>query len=112
MPGSFRTKVKYLREKMTTPEEVLWQHLRNRKFHGLKFRRQHPIRIGYVVDFYCEKLKLAIEIDGEIHENAENKDYDEHRSRILNEMGIKVLRFRNNSVLKNLDKVLTTISEA
>jgi len=95
-----------LRKEMTAAEKRLWLYLNNRGMCGIKFRRQHPIS-GFIVDFYCPKNRLAIEIDGEIHDNQ--KEHDTARQSILESQGIRFLRFRNQEVLNNIDMVLKTI---
>jgi very-short-patch-repair endonuclease len=89
-----------------TPEEkLLWMNLRNRKFHGKKFLRQHPLIYGsyknnpkfFIADFYCAESKLVIELDGKIHDFQ--REYDEQRDFIIQEMGLKVLRIRNEELL-------------
>ena len=88
-----------LRNHSTAAESALWQMLKGRQLAGLKFRRQQGIG-PYVVDFYCPKLKLAIELDGETH--ATRSDYDEQRSVFLaTEKGICVLRFENRVVFES-----------
>lgn len=99
---------KILRKTQTDAEEIVWQSLRNRKVLGFKFRRQHPLD-KYIADFYCYKAKLIIEIDGGIHNQNNNQEYDKNRSYELEEMGITVIRFTNELVNGNLDKVLNTI---
>lgn len=79
-----------LRQTSTTPEVKLWQHLRNRRFMGLKFRRQFPIG-PYVVDFVCLSHKLVIELDGGQH--VQQLDYDNQRTEYLEHFGFRVLRF-------------------
>lgn len=64
-----------LRKQSTKAEKILWNELRNRKFNNLKIRRQHPIE-KYVVDFFCYEKKLIIEVDGEIHDNYNQIEYD------------------------------------
>lgn len=95
-----------LRKRQTKSEEVFWDVLRNRKFKFLKFRRQHVID-GFVVDFYCHKLKLAIELDGSIH--LKQKDYDQFRQFLIEAKGINVIRFKNEEILNNLPKVLSQL---
>jgi len=91
--------------KISTPvEKRLWKYLRNGKLDGLKFRRQHPI-MSFVVDFYCHEKKLVIECDGSVHEGKFNEDYDEMRTNAMNEAGITVLRFRNDLIMNELDRV-------
>ena len=97
-----------LRKSETEAEQKLWSLLRNRQLKQKKFRRQHAIAI-YVLDFYCTKCKLAIELDGEYHAAAETKDYDSGRTLLLNEHGITVLRFWNTEVLNETEKVIEKI---
>ena len=92
-----------LRQVSTPPEIKLWEQLRNRRFLGLKFRRQYPVG-PYVVDFVCLSQKLIIELDGGQH--AEQLVYDGHRTRYLERFGFKVLRFWNNDVLMRFETVL------
>ena len=98
-------KRKSLRKNQTPQEIILWGHLRRNKF-GVKFKRQYSVG-SYILDFYSPKNKLAIEIDGSQH--IENKEYDEERSKYLEVLGIKVIRFWNNEVNNNLDGVITKI---
>jgi very-short-patch-repair endonuclease len=99
---------KELRQSMTPQELKLWHYLRNKKL-GTKFRRQHGIG-PYVVDFYCKEYNLIIELDGAQHK-AE-KEYDKERDNYVETLGIKVLRFWNSEIDKNIEKVLQTIKEA
>ena len=99
-----------LRLKTTEAEQKLWSLLRNRQLKGKKFRRQHAIA-NYVADFYCSEFKLVIELDGNFHTEAETKEYDKSRTNLLNELGITVLRFWNEDVIKNPGKVINKISE-
>ena len=89
-----------LRKESTPEEEKIWDVLRNRKFHNYKFRRQHVIE-GFVVDFYCKNLRLAIEVDGKIHERQ--KEYDELRQRLIEEKGIKFIRVTNEEVNRDIE---------
>jgi very-short-patch-repair endonuclease len=101
-------KAKVLRKSETGAEELLWKQLKSKQFYGFKFRRQHPIS-QFIVDFYCHELKLVIEVDGEIHNKSENKEYDENRTFELEKFELKVLRFTNYEVENYIDKVLSTI---
>ena len=101
-------KAKELRKSMTVAEEILWEHLRDNKLDGLKFRRQHPLDI-FIADFYCHEKKLVIELDGGIHDSLEQKEYDEGRTFELEEKGFKILRFRNEEVINNIEDVLSRI---
>lgn len=96
---------KYLRNNATPQETKLWNELRNKKL-GNKFRRQHGI-VNYIVDFYCPKKKLAIEIDG--NEHLQNKEYDKERTESFKILGVKVIRFWNSEVDKNINEVLSKI---
>ena len=98
-----------MRQRLTDAEEKLWQQLRNRKINGAKFRRQHPVSF-YVLDFYCHEIKLAVELDGEIHETKTNKEYDNNRTQVLYELGITVLRFTNTEVEKDITNVIKEIN--
>jgi len=93
-----------LRKNMTVPEKILWNELRNRKLEGYKFLRQHPVIYDpsevpvkfYVLDFYCDSKKAAIELEGGIHKSQVN--YDGKRLNDLKNLGIKVLRIANNEL--------------
>ena len=99
-----------LRKNKTNTEDLLWQNLRNRKLDGLKFRRQHPLD-KFIPDFYCHEKKLAIEVDGSVHNRRDAKESDEGRTYELKELGITVLRFRNEEVLEDMSGVLKKIRE-
>ena len=100
---------KQMRKEYTEAEDVLWQQLRANKL-GVKFRRQHPIE-AYIADFTCLHSALIIEVDGGYHETAEQKIYDDERTRILNEIGFTVLRFSNEEVLQHIEGVLEKIKK-
>ncbi|NVO21328.1 MAG: endonuclease domain-containing protein [Bacteroidetes bacterium] len=104
-------RAKDLRERQTVAEKVLWEAIRSRRCNGLKFRRQHP-SFRYILDFYCVEHKIAIEIDGSIHQAPEIHEYDDHRTTVLEELGLRVLRFSNKEVVNNLGEVLSSIIEA
>lgn len=96
-----------LRVIMTPAEEVLWNAIHINEWR-LKFRRQHPIA-KYIVDFYCHANKLVIEIDGSIHSEEEVKKNDAYRESHLRDLGLTILRFKNEDVLKNKQAVLNII---
>ena len=98
-----------LRQNMTDAEQRLWYRLRNRQLCGYKFRRQHEIN-HYIVDFVCNEAMLIIELDGGRH--AGQVEYDECRTRYLQTVGYRVLRFWNNDALMNIESVLGVILEA
>ncbi|MFC1649970.1 endonuclease domain-containing protein [Candidatus Latescibacterota bacterium] len=108
--------VRNLRKNSTESELIFWNVVRNRKLCGKKFCRQHPIKFEiegkprfFIADFYNAEQKIVIEIDGSIH--MLQKDYDELRTYIMNSMGIKVIRFSNENIKKNLDNVLIKLKE-
>ena len=107
-PAATHELAKSLRKTGTEAEMLLWKEIRNRKCGGLKFRRQHPFQ-KLVLDFYCHELGLVIEVDGGIHDNPEVKERDINRTSELESVGLKVIRFRNEDVLNNMDKVLKSI---
>lgn len=97
-----------LRENSTSPERLLWYHLRNRRLNGRKFRRQHTMG-PFIVDFCCTELSLVVELDGDVHGFRETKDAA--RQTYLEEQGYRVVRFTNSDVLDNLPGVLETLWE-
>jgi len=97
-----------LRKNLTTAEIKLWKCLQNSQLEGRKFRRQHSIG-NYIVDFYCPKEKLAIELNGNVHLNANNEQYDVNRDNYLKTLGIKVLRFENDDIFNKTEIVIENI---
>jgi len=93
---------------MTRAEIILWSRLRLRKINGYKFRRQQPL-YNYIVDFYCNDLKLIIEVDGEIHSISENKNHDSKRDNILQLNGYHNIRLSNWEVETELDSTINKI---
>ena len=94
---------------MTETELLLWERLRKNKNGGYRFRAQHPIG-KFIADFYCHEVLLVIEIDGGIHQNEIVAERDEGRELEITNLGIKVIRFTNDEILNDLEKVATTIS--
>lgn len=107
-PEIFRNAAK-LRENMTEAELKLWEFVRT-KPEGYKFRRQHPIG-RYVLDFYCHKLRISIEVDGDSHLTNEQKEKDAERTAYLNSLGITEYRFTNEEVLKDFDKTIEIVNK-
>jgi very-short-patch-repair endonuclease len=101
-------RAKTLRREATSAEKILWNALRGKQMAGLKFRRQQPVG-NFIVDFFCASERLVIELDGASHEEKSEKDGA--RQRFLEEQGLRVLRFLNEDVEKNLDGVLETIHQ-
>lgn len=99
-----------LRQESTEAEKLLWAELRNRKLNGLKFRRQHPLD-KFIVDFYCNERKIVVELDGSVHDEKINKDYDEARTAMLAGLNVIVLRFQNEEVISSIEDVLNKIRE-
>lgn len=106
--GSFQ-KAKELQNNETDAEKILWEKLRNNQFKGLKFRRQHPINL-YIVNFYCHKLKLIIELDDHYHTLRKQVSKDIERTEALFLMGLEVIRFKNDEVLNDIDSVSARIT--
>ena len=101
MASSGTERARRLRRTQTDAEALLWRHLRNRQFAGLKFRRQAPVG-SYVVDFLCEDEKLIVELDGGQH----SAEADRERTEQLERESYRVIRFWNNEVLGNVEGVL------
>jgi very-short-patch-repair endonuclease len=97
-----------LRREATPAESLLWERLRDRRLGGLKFRRQHSID-RYVADFYCADAKLAVEVDGGIHE--EQIAEDGYRAQVMATQGVRTLRVTNEQVIGEIDAVLRRILE-
>lgn len=112
VPSTLLESARILRQRQTNAEEMLWELVRGRRLNGLKFRRQHPIHRSFILDFFCARYRIAIELDGSGHHSREQMEYDEARTGILNDYGIRVLRFPNTAVINETQKVLTEILEA
>lgn len=112
IPGQRVTKeklerAKELRREMTPAEKLLWQEVRAKKL-GDRFRRQQIIQ-GFIVDIYCHKAGLVVEVDGDIHDLQQEEDA--RREQVLRELGLRVVRFRNDEVVMNLSAVVGKIRE-
>jgi len=105
-----------LRKNQTKAELIFWNVVKDKKIHGYKFLRQHPLYYQFygenrffIADFYCSRLNLIIEIDGGIHEKQ--ADYDQLRSEILEvQKHIKVIRYKNKDVINNKNKILNNLN--
>ena len=104
-PGIFRN-ARDLRGRETTAEKILWEKLYKNRLLGFRFKRQHP-ELHYIVDFYCHKAKLVIELDGDSHANQ--VEYDKERTLVMEGLGLKVIRFKNEEVFHDMDSVLKII---
>ena len=105
---SLKEKARALRNKSTFTEVMLWQQLKKKQLLGYDFHRQKPIG-HYIVDFYCNELNLAIEIDGSSHYG--NEEYDAKRQTEIEKLGVRFLRFDDLEVRHNLDGVIKIIRE-
>lgn len=94
-----------LRKILTKPENLLWSKLMQKQLHNLLFYRQKPLG-GYIVDFYCPKAKLVIEVDGGQHFTPQVKEYDDIRDECLKNMEMNILRFNKHEVLNEMEKSL------
>lgn len=106
--GEVINRARELRKRQTEAETILWNFLRARKLAGLKFRRQYAIE-RMILDFYCAERKLCIEVDGSIHRLPKQMERDRERTKALNQMGIRVIRFENSQVMQNIGAVLESI---
>lgn len=107
-PEHVKRLAKEFRKAPTKAEEKLWSMLRGNRLRGYKFKRQFPIG-RYIADFYCSIAKLVVEVDGKIHENIDQKDYDILRENIINANGIRVIRFTNEQVMNDISGTLSII---
>ena len=101
---------KELRNGATEAEIALWKHLKGSQLADRKFRRQHSVGL-FVLDFYCPSERLAVEIDGEIHDSPDVRIHDEERQRAIETLDIRIIRFQNIEILQNISQVLSTIQE-
>lgn len=101
---------KAMRNDPTEAEDFLWNYISDSQIQGIRFKRQHPV-LYFIADFYYHKAKLIIEIDGEYHLEPEQYRYDTDRDEELSLLGLKVLRFSNDQVMFETEKVLYIINE-
>jgi len=105
---ALKQKSRQLRREMTDAEQLLWRHVRRKQIHGVQFNRQKPI-LGYIVDFYCARAKLVIELDGSQHFEPAHQSADRMRDQELAELGLLVIRYDNCQVLMETDAVIEEI---
>ena len=103
-----KDRAKTLRRAMSLPEVLLWKAIKGRQVDGLHFRKQHPVG-PYVLDFYCDAEKLAIEVDGSSHSFGERPERDERRGAWLAAQGIATLRLSAALILRDVDDAVRTI---
>lgn len=101
---------KLLRKNQTKAESVLWEYLRAKRFNNFKFKRQHSID-WYIADFYCAEKRLVIEIDGDSHFENKAIEYDITRTKFLNSLNTKVIRFTNEEIFSDIENVLKKIAK-
>ena len=106
-----KTKARSLRAGLTDAEQYLWRRLRRKQILGVQFHRQKPIG-NYIVDFYAPTAQLVVEVDGSQHAELTQAKYDERRSKYLENLGLRVLRFDDRPVLLELDAVAQEIYRA
>jgi len=99
-----------LRKNQTPTEKLLWKRISGDKIQGLRFLRQYSVG-PYILDFYCPKLRLAVEVDGGVHNEEEAKAYDLDREKYLESLDITTIRFWNDDVLNNTKKVLKELQD-
>ena len=97
-----------MRKDGTRAEKHVWHLFRNRRVLGLKFRRQVPIH-DFIADFYCDELRLVVEVDGDVHETAGQAKWDESRDKKLTKLSFKVLRVTNDQAINDPDAVINMI---
>jgi very-short-patch-repair endonuclease len=107
-PRTTKDFAKGLRRQMSLPEVLLWKAIKGRKLNGLQFRKQHPIG-PYVLDFYCDTQKLAVEVDGSSHDFGDRSQRDERRDAWLSERGVRTLRLPASLILEDVDDATRTI---
>ena len=105
-----KERARELRKNMTPGEVTLWKHLKGKQMCGYDFDRQRPID-QFIVDFYCKKLMLAIEIDGSSHDSPEAQERDAERQGRLESLGVRFLRFREEDVCGEVEGVLRVIED-
>ena len=103
-----KERARQLRQNMTPGEITLWKHLKGKQMCGYDFDHQRPID-QFIVDFYCKKLMLAIEIDGFSHDSKEAQEHDLERQARLESLGVQFLRFREEDVCREVEGVLKVI---
>ena len=106
--GNLKQYSRQLRENMTDAERQLWSKIKMKQLKGCQFYRQKPIG-DYIVDFFCPRAKLVIEVDGSHHLVGESIEYDRIRDEYLSSFGLRVLRFTNTDVLTRIEGVVESI---
>ena len=108
VPERLADRSRELRTRMTSAEEMLWQHLRGRNLAGLRFRRQQVIG-PFIADFYCHEAALVIEVDGPIHDADDIIERDDMRDQAFAQRGLRSLHITNDQITRDLPTVLERI---
>ena len=108
--ANLKQRSRQLRENMTDAERYLWAKLRRKQLKGYQFYRQKPIG-DYIVDFFCPRAKLVIEVEGSQHFSEEITEYDRIRDEYMSSLGLRVVRFTNTEVLAHIEGVVESIEE-
>ena len=103
-----RERRRALRANSTPAEQKMWRIVRDRRLGGFKFRRQHGIG-PFVLDFYCSEVKLAVELNGSVHDNPARAEYDGERQEYLAALGLRVVRFSNGEVLREPNRIAESL---
>ena len=106
--ADLKQKARQLRSHLTDSEIVLWSRLKGKQILGVQFYRQKPIG-DYIIDFFAPKVKLVVEVDGSQHHEQKGLDQDKLRDAYLAGLGLKVLRFNSNVVLRETDSIVEVI---
>ena len=106
-----KVRARMMRKHSTPAEDQLWQRLRRKRLAGFHFRRQHPI-VRYIVDFYCAEARIVVEVDGAVHDRPGQEGYDMERQEFLESLGLRVMRFKNDEVMRGTDGVVKAIADA
>jgi very-short-patch-repair endonuclease len=107
---NLKQRARQLRNNMTDAERYLWAKIRMRQLKGYQFYRQKPIG-DYIIDFFCPRAKLVVEVDGSQHFSDETTEYDRIRDEYMRSLGLKVLRFTNTEVMTNIEGVIKRIEK-
>ena len=101
---------KTLRNNLTPAEATLWKHIKNKQIYNIQWRREFSVG-PYILDFYCPKAKLAIELDGKEHYTIAGDKYDYERDNFISSKGIKILRYENKEIWESIERVVEEINK-
>jgi very-short-patch-repair endonuclease len=107
---ALRERRRELRNNQTEAEKILWTKISRNQLNGLRFLRQYGVG-PYILDFYCPKMRLCIEVDGSVHKGEDPEIYDKEREKYLESVEITVIRFWNSQIMKNIELVVQKIEE-